>query len=349
MVHSSNIDAHVPNKAFDEADPHGDHPDAGHHVTSAFTLRFILGILIFFTVLTVGLAQTEKWATHAMGIEFPLWINVVIAMSIATVKCTLVLLYFMHLKHDNPINAIIFGFTILAFILFLFFTFLDIGNRGYIDVTKLNPVVAGGGGIDVSLPFPSYVKAQTKAGVPVYSGSIYIGAVEKRYAEIERRYLPDVHPALLDIRAGELLAMPTPLLKTQALENHLTIESMARIQAFNDTLKKAQEAVAAKTKRDLAAELEHHVSDYGLPHPEVLKKLQEKLGPDLYATTLEEALAHYHHAHAGHKGFRGETDSLEGSTANANKARKGTTPALFEASHAHVEGETHQAAPKKEH
>ncbi len=337
--------AHVPDTAFDESDPHGEHAGGEHHVTSVFTLRFILGILVFFTLLTVGLAQGEKWATHALGIDFPLWVNVVIAMSIAAVKCTLVLLYFMHLKNDNPINAIIFGFTILAFILFLFFTFLDIGNRGYIDEEKFNPVVAGGSGLDVSLPYPSYVGAQTKTGVAVYSGTIYTGAVEKRYAELERHYLPDVHPAMLDARARELLAAPSELLKSQALENGLSIEKMARVAAFNDTLKKAQEAVATKTKAELAKELEHHVSDYGMPHPEVLKKLQDKLGPDLYATTIEEAMEHFHHTHPAHPGFRGESDAPEGSTANTNKARKGITASLFESGHGHEEG----AAAKKAH
>jgi hypothetical protein len=75
-------------------------------------------------------------------------VNVAVAMSIATVKATLVLMYFMLLRYSNPINTIVFLVCLLAFALFLFFTGLDLGNRGNIDPVKASAIQAGGvGGI----------------------------------------------------------------------------------------------------------------------------------------------------------------------------------------------------------
>ena len=55
--------------------------------------------------------------------------NVVIALAIASVKATLVALFFMHLIWDKPVNAIIViaGFLFLG--IFLMFDFLDVDSR----------------------------------------------------------------------------------------------------------------------------------------------------------------------------------------------------------------------------
>jgi cytochrome c oxidase subunit IV len=55
--------------------------------------------------------------------------NVVIALFIATIKATIVALFFMHLRHDKPVNAVIAcaGFLFLG--IFLMFCFLDFGTR----------------------------------------------------------------------------------------------------------------------------------------------------------------------------------------------------------------------------
>jgi cytochrome c oxidase subunit 4 len=55
--------------------------------------------------------------------------NVVIALAIASVKATLVALFFMHLVWDKPVNAIIAiaGFLFLG--IFLMFDFLDVTSR----------------------------------------------------------------------------------------------------------------------------------------------------------------------------------------------------------------------------
>jgi cytochrome c oxidase subunit 4 len=95
---------------------------AGHagHDTShdpGLFLRTLIALLIL-TVITVV----------AAGFNFGS-ANVVIALTIATIKASLVALFFMHLAHDKPVNAIVAcaGFIFLG--LFLLFTFLDVGSR----------------------------------------------------------------------------------------------------------------------------------------------------------------------------------------------------------------------------
>jgi len=89
--------------------------DASHDV--ALYARTLVALLIL-TVITVGAASIN----FGSG-------NVVIALAIATVKASLVALFFMHLAHDKPVNGIIAvgGFIFLG--LFLLFVFLDVGSR----------------------------------------------------------------------------------------------------------------------------------------------------------------------------------------------------------------------------
>jgi len=106
------------------AEPHGGASASGGHAhdishDSGVFLRTLIALLIL-TVITVA----------AAGIHFAdSTTNVVIALTIATIKASLVALFFMHLAHDKPVNAIIAcgGFIFLG--LFMLFTFLDVGSR----------------------------------------------------------------------------------------------------------------------------------------------------------------------------------------------------------------------------
>jgi cytochrome c oxidase subunit 4 len=55
--------------------------------------------------------------------------NTVIALAIASIKATLVLAYFMHLKYDDKLYWLIFGISIFFLILLYFFSELDILTR----------------------------------------------------------------------------------------------------------------------------------------------------------------------------------------------------------------------------
>ena len=325
---------------LNELDPHGGTPHE-HHITSAFMLKFILAILLFFTVLTVGQAQAEKWIAHTFAIELPNWLNVVVVMGIATVKATLVLLFFMHLKHDNPINSVIFGFTVLGVAIFFFFTFLDIGNRGYIEAVKYPQVVSGGSGagLDVQRAYPSYAGVRPIFTMNAYSGvSPYVGAVDARILELQTRHTPAVHPALLEARKAELIAKPSDAMGTLIQSwadkgTKVSIEEAAAKLAFDDTFPKACELVAAEVTKNMIADFEEHLHHHGkVPHADVLKRLQEKLGPAAFATITEIAAAHTRETeNVGLKGSDHE------SSKNFSRAKKGQTSGLFDAQAPKVE------------
>jgi cytochrome c oxidase subunit 4 len=84
------------------------------HVVPLPILFAVFAVLLILTGLTVS----------ATWIDLGSW-NLILAMAIATVKASLVVLYFMHLRYDNPFNALIF-IAALAFVtLFISLTLLD--------------------------------------------------------------------------------------------------------------------------------------------------------------------------------------------------------------------------------
>ena len=112
------------------------HKDHGHVIVSLFTLRSILIALLICTLLTSGSAWAEQIIASTFHVEIPQWINAAVALSIAVVKTALVVGFFMQLKYDNPMNTVIFIFTLLTVFSFLGFTALDLGNRATIDRFK---------------------------------------------------------------------------------------------------------------------------------------------------------------------------------------------------------------------
>lgn len=84
------------------------------HPMPVWVLITVFLALVFFTILTVALANIE------MG-NF----EIVTTLIIATVKAFLVMLFFMHLKDDKPFNAIVFLSSFLFVALFVGLTLLD--------------------------------------------------------------------------------------------------------------------------------------------------------------------------------------------------------------------------------
>lgn len=89
-----------------------------HHIIPLATYFKIFGALIVLTVVTVGAAQIHFGA-----------FNAVVAFGIASVKASLVLGYFMHLKYDNLMNRVIIGSGVFFLLVLWFFSVLDIGTR----------------------------------------------------------------------------------------------------------------------------------------------------------------------------------------------------------------------------
>ena len=91
----------------------------------------ILTCLLILTGVTVLVAQFDlgEW-------------NVFVAMFIATIKASLVALFFMHLLHDKGMNAIIFCTALMFLALFLSFDFMDSTTR--LAITPANSEAPAG-------------------------------------------------------------------------------------------------------------------------------------------------------------------------------------------------------------
>jgi len=111
---SSNHDAHA----------HDGHADGmvHVHVHPASTYVKIFLALVGLTLLTVGLSRVHlgNW-------------NFFIAVAVATVKATLVAMFFMHLKDDNRFNVLIFVGSLLFIGVFFVYTTNDTQHRGQWD------------------------------------------------------------------------------------------------------------------------------------------------------------------------------------------------------------------------
>jgi len=90
-----------------------------HHVLPKDTLFKVFGGLIVLTIITVAVTYVP------LG---PL--NVPVAIAIATAKAALVVLFFMALKYDNPVNALTFTIGIIMVVVFITFTLFDTAFRG---------------------------------------------------------------------------------------------------------------------------------------------------------------------------------------------------------------------------
>ncbi len=173
-----------------EFDEYG-HKDHGHVIVSVFTLRFILIALLFCTLLTSGSAWAETAIAATFHVEIPQWINAFVALSIAVVKTALVVGFFMQLKYDNPMNTIIFVFTLLTVASFLGFTSLDLGNRDTIDRFKNVYAYPGGNGLDgggTGIVFQSQING---VGKPAPHGEVEEKKVDESQDITHMGYLPE--------------------------------------------------------------------------------------------------------------------------------------------------------------
>lgn len=78
----------------------------------------ILAALLVLTVITVTAASFDFGSA-----------NVLIAIIIATIKASLVALFFMHLRHDSAVNSIIFLSALLFLSFLLILCLIDVNSR----------------------------------------------------------------------------------------------------------------------------------------------------------------------------------------------------------------------------
>tara|TARA_Y100001970_G_C14136591_1_gene804605 strand:- start:1065 stop:1445 length:381 start_codon:yes stop_codon:yes gene_type:complete len=100
-----------------------------HHIIPLQTYFKVFGALMVLTVLTILAAEVD------LG-----FLNIYLAMFIAIIKSTLVLLFFMHLYYDSRTNLLFFLGSVLFMIIFITFTYFDIGYRdGIYDIEGITP------------------------------------------------------------------------------------------------------------------------------------------------------------------------------------------------------------------
>lgn len=124
---------------------HAEHAH-GHPVVSWQIQIAVLAALLFFTFATVLFYNAESWIEHAFEIHLPWWVNVVGAMSIATVKAILVCMFFMGLRYDKALNTFALLFCLFCVGLFLAFSMIDLDNRDRVEPWKTGEITMGGTG-----------------------------------------------------------------------------------------------------------------------------------------------------------------------------------------------------------
>lgn len=85
-----------------------------HHVVPLWLLSAVIVALMVLTVVTVAVAMATP--------------NVFLAMLIATIKASLVAMFFMHLYWDKPFNSLVLLISVALLGLFLWFACLDTGQ-----------------------------------------------------------------------------------------------------------------------------------------------------------------------------------------------------------------------------
>lgn len=142
--------------------PHAAHShDHGHHgpknPVRVYALTLIT--LLILTVVTVIVAQFDFGEA-----------NVLAAMLIATIKATVVALFFMHLLHDKPMNSIILCTALVMLGLLLAFSFMDSSTR--INLVPRNAQAPAGGDFNRPANLATPFNGEKKEAKPAKPGPI---------------------------------------------------------------------------------------------------------------------------------------------------------------------------------
>ena len=101
----------------------------GTHVIEVMS-EHIVPLRIYLTIflaLLLGTALTVIAGLH----DFPGKLNVIIAITIAVVKATLVVLYFMHVRYSARLVWVVFTSALFWLVILFSFTFSDYWTRGW--------------------------------------------------------------------------------------------------------------------------------------------------------------------------------------------------------------------------
>ena len=119
-------------------EPLDGHSGAAHHTSAAHedthdhssVYLYTLIALLILTAITVGASYVD----FGSG-------NIVIALFIASIKATLVAMFFMHLRYEKPVNGLIAAAGFLFLGVFLMFCFLDQDSRVNLQPVNAHPIL----------------------------------------------------------------------------------------------------------------------------------------------------------------------------------------------------------------
>jgi cytochrome c oxidase subunit IV len=107
-------------ESYKDHDPNSGHPEGEHHIVSPVTYLIIFFSLLVGTALTIG----------ASYLEMGPW-NPVVAIAIAVVKATLVVLFFMHIKYSSKLMKLTVGAGVFTFLILVGMSLADYISRAW--------------------------------------------------------------------------------------------------------------------------------------------------------------------------------------------------------------------------
>jgi cytochrome c oxidase subunit 4 len=93
------------------------------HIVPVKVYYGVFGALMFFTALTYMIAYIDLGG-----------LNLIVALTIAIIKATLVVLFFMHVKYSTTLTKAIVASGFFFFLIMIFFTMNDLMTRGWSGV-----------------------------------------------------------------------------------------------------------------------------------------------------------------------------------------------------------------------
>ena len=85
---------------------------------------------VIFLALLVGTVLTA-WVSF---FDFPGPLNAIVALTIAVIKATLVVLFFMHMRYSQRLIWLVFGAALFWLAIMFALTFSDYSTRGWLPV-----------------------------------------------------------------------------------------------------------------------------------------------------------------------------------------------------------------------
>ena len=95
----------------------------GHHITPFKTYLVVYISLLILTIITVTVSRID------LGMSF---MNVIVAMLIASAKAMIVVLWFMHQKYETTLNRVTFFLAFFFVFIFFIFSAIDVFTRDFL-------------------------------------------------------------------------------------------------------------------------------------------------------------------------------------------------------------------------